>query len=228
MCGMRVLVVEDERRLASIIQRGLAAEGYAVDVCHDGRHGLWMALQQPYQAIVLDIMLPSLNGYRVCDQLRRANNRTPILMLTAKNGEWDEAEALDTGADDYLTKPFSYVVLLARLRALIRRGGPTRQPALQIGDLHIDPATRRCRRGEKDIDLTTKEFAVLAYLATRAGEVVTRIDLLEQVWDAHHEPASNIIDVHIRALRRKIDVPFDRTTIHTVRGAGYRLADHAP
>ncbi|MEU9298442.1 response regulator transcription factor [Streptomyces sp. NPDC048266] len=222
---MRVLVVEDERRLASVVQRGLEAEGYAVDVCHDGRHGLWMALEQPYQAIVLDLMLPGLNGYRVCEQLRRADVRTPVLMLTAKNGEWDEAEALDTGADDYLTKPFSYVVLLARLRALIRRGGPVRRPALQIGDLHIDPATRRCRRGEEEIELTAKEFAVLAHLGLRSGEVVTRTDLLEQVWDAHHEAASNIIDVHIRALRRKIDIPFGRTTIHTVRGAGYRLAD---
>ncbi|MCM2422816.1 response regulator transcription factor [Streptomyces sp. RKAG293] len=224
---MRVLVVDDERRLASVIRRGLEAEGYAVDVCHDGRHGLRMALQHPYQVIILDIMLPGLNGYRVCELLRREGIRTPILMLTAKNGEWDEAEALDTGADDYLTKPFSYVVLLARLRALLRRGGPVRQRALQIGDLHIDPATRRCRRGEREIELTAKEFAVLAYLGLRSGEVVTRSDLLEQAWDANQQAASNIIDVHIRALRRKIDVPFGRSTIHTVRGAGYRLADHA-
>ncbi|WP_043265363.1 response regulator transcription factor [Streptomyces sp. CT34] len=224
---MRVLVVEDEERLASVLRRGLESEGYAVDVCHDGRHGLWMARQQPYQAIILDIMLPGLDGYRVCDRLRREDIRTPILMLTAKNGEYDEAEALDTGADDYLAKPFSYVVLLARLRALIRRGGPVRQPAVQIGDLHLDPATRRCRRGGTEIELTAKEFAVLAYLGLRAGEVVSRADLLEQVWDAHQRAASNIIDVHIRALRRKIDIPFGRSTIHTVRGVGYRLVDDA-
>jgi DNA-binding response OmpR family regulator len=222
---MRVLLVEDEERLAAVIRRGLEAEGYAVDVCHDGRQGLWQALHHPYRAIILDIMLPGLNGYRVCERLRREDVRTPVLMLTAKNGEWDEAEALDTGADDYLTKPFSYVVLLARLRALIRRGGPVHRPALQLGDLRLDPATRQCRRAEEEIALTAKEFAILLQLATRAGEVVTREDLLEQVWDAHHEAASNIVDVHIRALRRKVDLPFGLASIQTVRGAGYRLVD---
>jgi DNA-binding response OmpR family regulator len=223
---MRVLVVEDDRRIAAVLRRGLEAEGYAVDVCHDGRDGLWMARQQPaYQAIVLDIMLPGLDGYRVCDQLRREDNPTPILMLTAKSGEYDEAEALDTGADDFLAKPFSYVVLLARLRALIRRGGALRQAVIRVGDLHLDPATLRCRRGETEIELTAKEFAVLAHLGLRAGDVVSRADLLEQVWDANAQAGSNIVDVHISALRRKIDAPFGRSTIKTVRGAGYRLAD---
>ncbi|MFB7666385.1 response regulator transcription factor [Kitasatospora sp. NPDC056138] len=222
---MRVLVVEDDRRISAVLRRGLEAEGYAVDLCHDGRDGLWMARQQPYQAIVLDIMLPGLDGYRVCDQLRREDNRTPILMLTAKSGEYDEAEALDTGADDFLAKPFSYVVLLARLRALIRRGGPVRQTAVRVGDLHLDPATRRCRRGTSDIELTTREFSILAHLGLRAGDVVSRTELLEQVWDTHQQGGSNVIDVHISALRRKIDTPFGRSTIQTVRGAGYRLAD---
>jgi len=224
---VRVLIVEDERRLAAALRRGLEAEGYAVDLCHDGRDGLWMARQHPYEAVVLDILLPGLNGYRVCGHLRREGIRTPILMLTAKNGEYDEAEALDTGADDFLAKPFSYVVLLARLRALVRRGGPVRAPALRVGDLYLDPAAGECRRGGTPITLTAKEFAILTQLALRPGEILSRTDLLEQVWDAAAEIGSNTVDVHVSALRRKVDTPFGRHSIVTARGLGYRLVDDA-
>ena len=171
---MRVLVVDDEKRLAASLRRGLEAEGFAVDVALTGDDGMWLATQHPYDAIILDIMLPGLNGYEICAQLREAGNWTPILMLTAKDGEWDEAEALDTGADDYLVKPFSYVVLLAHLRALLRRGGRDRPAELIAGDLVVDPAARTCRRGETDIALTSRETAVLEFLMRRAGEVVSR------------------------------------------------------
>ncbi|MGG2459771.1 response regulator transcription factor [Streptomyces sp. RGM 3693] len=223
---MRLLVIEDEERLAATLKRGLEAAGYAVDVAHDGRIGLYMASEHPYQAIVLDIMLPGLNGYRVCARLRAGGIDTPILMLTAKNGEYDEAEALDTGADDYLAKPFSYVVLEARLRALLRRGGARRQSVLRVGDLWLDPASRVCGRGETRIGLTAKEFAVLECLAERVDEVVPKIDIVEQVWSAAFDGDLNIVEVYVSALRRKIDAPFGRTSIETVRGGGYRLAGH--
>ncbi|GAA3079299.1 response regulator transcription factor [Streptosporangium carneum] len=220
---MRMLLVEDEKRLADLLKGGLAAEGFAVDVAHDGRDGLWMASENAYDVIVLDVMLPRMNGYTVCARLRDAENWTPILMLTAKDGVHDEAEALDTGADDFLSKPFSYVVLLARLRALTRRGGRARPVSIVVGDLAVDPAGLRCRRGEVEISLTPKEFAVLHGLARRAGEVVSKSELLAQAWDFAYDGDPNIVEVYISALRRKIDSPFGRTSLVTVRGAGYRL-----
>ncbi|WP_225849306.1 response regulator transcription factor [Streptomyces sp. HPF1205] len=220
---MRILVVEDERRLADLLKDGLTREGFAVDLAHDGREGLWMATEQPYDVIVLDVMLPALNGYEVCARLRAAGTWTPILMLTAKDGEYDEAEALDTGADDYLTKPFSYVVLLARLRALVRRGARERPAVLTVGDLRVDPAGMKCSRGGVRIALTPKEFAILHCLARRAGEVVPKSELLAHAWDFAYDGDSNVVEVYISALRRKIDKPFGRATLGTVRGAGYRL-----
>lgn len=220
---MRVLLVEDERRLAGLIKDGLAGEGFAVDVAHDGRDGLWLATENNYDVVVLDVMLPRLNGYALCSRLREAGVWTPIMMLTAKDGVHDEAEALDNGADDYLSKPFSYVVLLARLRALVRRGGRERPVSITVGDLVVDPAGLRCRRGEVPIPLTPKEFAVLHGLARRAGEVVSKKELLAQAWDFSYDGDPNIVEVYVSALRRKIDQPFGRTTLVTVRGAGYRL-----
>ena len=220
---MRILVVEDEVRLAELLKEPLAGEGFAVDLAHDGRDGLWMASEQSYSVIVLDVMLPSMDGYRVCAALRAAGNWTPILMLTAKDGEYDEAEALDTGADDYLSKPFSVVVLLARLRALVRRGGRERPTVLTVGDLRVDPAGLKCSRGGIRIALTPKEFAVLHCLAQHAGEVVTKSELLARAWDFAYDGDSNVVEVYISALRRKIDKPFGTASLTTVRGAGYRL-----
>ena len=221
---MRVLVVEDEKRLAAALQRGLRAEGFTVDVAHDGNQGLWLALEHSYDVVVLDIMLPGLNGYRVCARLRSAGSDTPILMLTAKDGEYDEAEALDTGADDFLSKPFSYVVLVARLRALHRRTGHRVPPAFRLGDLVIEPAGHTCVRGGTEVRLTAREFAILEYLAGRAGEVVSKREILEHVWDSAFEADPNLVEVHVSAVRRKIDTAFGRCALETVRGAGYRLA----
>jgi len=221
---MRVLVVEDEERIATALERGLGAEGFAVDVAATGTDGLWRARHETYDAIVLDIMLPGVNGYTICKTLREEDNWTPILMLTAKGGEYDQAEGLDLGADDYLVKPFSYVVLLARLRALMRRGKPERPTVIELGDLVVDPATRQVRRGENEIRLTAKEFSVLEYLARRAGEVVAKTEILEHVWDFSFDNDSNVVEVYVSALRRKIDAPFGRSSIVTVRGVGYRLA----
>lgn len=221
---MRVLVVEDEKRLAVALQRGLQAEGFVVDVAHDGNRGLWLAVEHDYDVIVLDIMLPGLNGYRICARLRAAGNETPILMLTAKDGEYDEAEALDTGADDFLSKPFSYVVLVARLRALVRRTGRRLPQTLEFGDLVLDPARRSCTRAGTEIRLTTKEFALLEYLARNAGQVVSKREILEKVWDASYDGDPNVVEVHLSAIRRKIDTPFGRSAVETIRGAGYRLA----
>jgi DNA-binding response OmpR family regulator len=220
---VRVLVVEDERRLAAALKWGLESHSFTVDVVHDGRDALWMARDESYAAIVLDIMLPGLNGYKVCAELRRIGNRTPILMLTAKDGELDEVEGLETGADDYLTKPFSYRVLLARLRTLIRRGQPAGTPALTFGDLVLDPGARTVRRGDTPIELTAREFGVLECLATTPDQAVRKSTILEQVWDAHYEGAVNVVEVHVSALRRKIDQPFGRRSIVTVRGMGYLL-----
>jgi len=222
---MRLLLVDDEKRLTDLLKGGLAGEGFAVDVAHDGSEGLWLATENTYDVIVLDVMLPRLNGYRVCARIRAAEDWTPILMLTAKDGEYDEAEALDTGADDYLAKPFSFVVLLARLRALVRRGGGARPVSVVVGDLTLDPAGLRCRRGDTPIALTPKEFAVLYGLARRPGEVVSKQELLAQAWDFAFDGDPNIVEVYISALRRKIDAPFGRSTLATVRGAGYRLGD---
>ncbi|OIV36351.1 DNA-binding response regulator [Mangrovactinospora gilvigrisea] len=221
---MRLLIVEDERRLATALAKGLTAEGHAVDTAHDGTTGLHLALENTYDLVVLDLMLPGLNGYKVCEELRRCGDETPVLVLTAKDGEYDEAEALDTGADDYLTKPFSYVVLQARVRALLRRRTRAAAPAIVLGDLVVEPATRRVLRGEQEIRLAAKEFAVLEQLALRAGEVVRKAEILEHVWDFAYDGDPNIVEVYISALRRKIDAPFGRRTIETVRRAGYRLA----
>jgi len=221
---MRVLVVEDEASLAAALHRGLCAEGFAVDVAADGVEGLYRASEYPYDVIVLDLMLPKLSGYEVCRRLRDAKVWTPILMLTAKDGEYDEADALDLGADDYLTKPFSYLVLVAHLRALLRRGQQPRPAILTAGDLVLDPAAHSCRRGEHNIALTAREFAVLEYLVRHSNEVVGKLDILAHVWDEHFEGDPNIVEVYVGYLRRKIDTPFGRHAIETVRGAGYRLS----
>ncbi|MCW3042974.1 MAG: transcriptional regulator [Actinobacteria bacterium] len=220
---MRVLVVEDEKRLAATLKRGLSSEGFAVDVALDGPQGLWMAREHPYDAVVLDIMLPGINGYKICGTLREEGNWMPILMLTAKDGEYDEAEALDTGADDFLSKPFSFVVLVARLRALVRRGVRPRPSVLVAGDLRLDPAARSCTRDGVDIALTPREFSLLEYLLRRAGEVVRKTEILEHVWDYDFDGDPNIVEVYAGYLRRKIDVPFGRHALETVRGAGYCL-----
>ena len=220
---VRILVVEDDKRLAATLRRGLEAEGFAVDNALDGEQGLWLASENPYDAIVLDIMLPKVNGFQVCARLREAGNWTPMLMLTAKDGELDEAEALDTGADDYLTKPFSYVVLVAHLRALLRRGAAERPAQIKIGDLVIDPAVRTCTRAGALIELTAKEFSIVEFLARRNGEVVSKADLLEHAWDFAYDGDPNVIEVHMSNIRRKIDKPFRTESLRTVRGAGYRL-----
>ncbi|MFJ6216893.1 response regulator transcription factor [Streptomyces sp. NPDC092296] len=220
---MRVLVVEDERSLARSLRRGLEAEGWTVDLAHDGRTGLRLARELPYRVVVLDVMLPELSGLRVCAELRRSGVTTPILLLTARDGEWDQAEGLDAGADDYLTKPFSYVVLTARLRALARRGALHRPAVHQIADLRVDPAARRCHRGGQEVALTAREFAVLECLARRPGEAVGKDEILDEVWPAGYDGDPNVVEVHVSALRRKIDAPFGRHSLLTVRGAGYRL-----
>jgi len=222
---VRLLVVEDEPRLARALQRGLAAEGYVVDVAADGPSGLDAVRHGGYDAVVLDIMLPGLSGYRVVRAMREEGNWVPVLMLSAKDGEYDQADGLDLGADDYLTKPFSFVVLLARLRALLRRGAPERPPVLAVGTLTLDPATRRVARGETEISLTGREFALLEYLMRHADRVVTKTELLDHVWDAAAETDANLVEVYVGYLRRKIDTPFGRQSVRTVRGAGYRLVE---
>ncbi|MEU0742441.1 response regulator transcription factor [Streptomyces sp. NPDC006134] len=219
----RLLIVEDEKRLALSLARGLTAEGYAVDVVHDGREGLYRAAEGTYDLVILDIMLPGLNGYRVCAALRAAGHEVPILMLTAKDGEYDEAEGLDTGADDYLTKPFSYVVLVARVKALLRRRGQAAgaSSVWVCGELKVDTAARRVFLEEREVALTAKEFAVLEQLVTRAGEVVSKGEILEHVWDFAYEGDPNIVEVYVSALRRKLRAGL----IRTVRGAGYRLEE---
>jgi DNA-binding response OmpR family regulator len=222
---MRILLVEDDLRLATTIRRGLIAEGFSVDTADDGESGAWLASEHEYAAIVLDIMLPKLNGFQVCARLRAEENWTPILMLTAKDGELDEAEALDTGADDYLTKPFSFVVLVAHLRALIRRGGAERPAVITVGDLEVDPSNRSCQRGGTAIELTAKEFAIVELLARRQGDVASKADLLAHAWDFAYDGDPSVIDVHISNIRRKIDRPFGIDTLVTVRNAGYRLLE---
>ncbi|RNM16254.1 response regulator transcription factor [Nocardioides pocheonensis] len=222
---MRILVVEDEKRLASSLRTGLEAEGFAVDTAYDGDEGLWYAREHDYDAILLDIMLPGLNGYKVCETLRAESNWTPILMLTAKDGEWDQVEALDTGADDYVTKPFSFQVLLARLRSLLRRGATERPTNLVVGDLELDPAARRVTRAGTEISLTSREMSLLEFLMRRHGEVVTKADILGHVWDYAFEGDPNIVEVYVGRLRRKVDRPFGRADIETLRGSGYRLRD---
>ncbi len=221
---MRVLVVEDERRLAAAVRRGLQAEGFAVDLAHDGVDGLHRAREGGYDAMVLDIMLPRLSGYKVCERLRAEENWIPILILSAKDGEYDQADGLDLGADDYLTKPFSYVVLAARLRALLRRGAARRPAELQAGDLVLDPGTRAVYRADCAIELTPREFSLLEFLMRRADQVVSKTEILEHVWDAADTTDPNAVEVYVGYLRRKIDAPFGRRALETLRGAGYRLA----
>ncbi len=225
---MRVLVVEDDAALASALSNGLGGEGFAVEVATDGVEGLWMATENSFDVIVLDIMLPQISGYRVCEQLRRAGSTVPILMLTAKDGEHDEADALDLGADDYLSKPFSFIVLLARIRALLRRAPADRAPVLVDGDLSLDPATRQCKRGDVEIVLTAREFSLLEYLMRSRGTVVTRAMIAQHVWDAELDVDSNVVEVYVGYLRRKIDRAFGRDDIETVRGVGYRLIGGVP
>jgi two-component system, OmpR family, response regulator len=223
---MRLLIVEDDEMLAGALARGLAAEGYAVDVARDGVDGLHRAREVDYDAMILDILLPGLNGFKVCEALRREGRRLPILMLTAKDGELDHAEGLDTGADDYLVKPFPYVVLLARLRALLRRGPARIAAVLQRGPLRLDPASHDCWRGPEVLDLTPREFALLRYLMSRpVHAVVTRQELLEHVWGEPHAGDHNVVEVFVGTLRRKIDRAGTTSLIETVRGVGYRLRD---
>ena len=222
---MRVLIVEDHVKMAALIQRGLRKEAMAVDVAANGEDALWMAAATEYDAIVLDVMLPGLDGFEVCRRLRGKDVWAPILMLTARDAVRDRVAGLDCGADDYLTKPFSYAELLARLRALIRRGAVERPAELRVGDLRLDPAQHKVWRGESEISLSPKEFAILETFMRRPGEVLSRFQLLEHAWDYDYENRSNVVDSYIRLLRRKIDEPFGSNSIETVRGAGYRLSE---
>jgi DNA-binding response OmpR family regulator len=221
---VRLLVVEDEVRLARALREGLQADGFAVDLAHTGPAGLEQASTGEYDAIVLDVMLPGLSGYRIVESLRAEGNWVPVLMLSAKDGEYDQADGLDAGADDYLTKPFSYVVLVARLRALLRRGVRERPAVLTAGDLRLDPASRRVTRGDVEVALTAREFSVLEYLLRNPDRVVSKTEILDHVWDAAEETDPNTVEVYLGYLRRKVDAPFGRRALETVRGAGYRLA----
>jgi len=220
---MRILVVDDDAHVAGAVRRGLEGEGYAVDVAYDGDEAHWLATENPYDVLVLDSMLPGMSGDAVCASLREAGVWTPILMLTAKTGETEEAQALDAGADDFLSKPFSYVVLLARLRALLRRGGTERPRVLRAGDLSLDPATHRVLRGDTEVALSPRQLALLEYLLRHPGEVLSKSQIMEHVWDFTFEGDPNIVEVYVRQVRLRIDLPFGRQALQTVRGAGYRL-----
>lgn len=220
---MRLLIAEDDEKLSAALARGLRAEGYAVDVGATGDHALLLAKVYDYDAVILDLMLPGVDGLTLCAALRKEGRWAPILMLTALDGVGDRIRGLDAGADDYLVKPFDYGELVARLRALLRRGAPERPAVLAVDDLEVDPATRVVTRAGRRINLSAREFAVLEFLARRAGSVVTRTELLEHVWDQNHEGSTNVVDVYIGYLRRKLETPFGRALIHTVRGAGYVL-----
>ena len=220
---MRILVVEDELKMASLLRRGLAEEGHAVDVARTGDDALWMAGAAEYDAIVLDLMLPGMDGIEVCRRVRESGVWVPVLMLTARDAVDDRVAGLDAGADDYLAKPFSFAELLARLRALVRRGGVERPAVLEVGDLRLDPATRQVWRGPTEIKLSAKEFALLETFMRRPGQVLSRYQLLEHAWDYGYENRSNVVDVYVRYLRDKVDRPFERDSLETVRGAGYRL-----
>ncbi|MEZ5191885.1 MAG: response regulator transcription factor [Nocardioides sp.] len=220
---MRALVVDDERPLAETLRRGLVGEGFVVDVAHDGVTGLGMARYGGYDVVVLDIMLPGLHGYEVLRRLREAGVWTPVLMLTAKDGEFDQTDAFELGVDDYLTKPFSFPVLVARLRALIRRGAPQRPVVLSCGDLSLDPNTRVVRRGDSVIELTPREFRLLHYLLRRQGDALSKADILANVWDSDYPGSENLVEVYVGYLRKKIDAPFGVSSLETVRGVGYRL-----
>jgi two-component system OmpR family response regulator len=220
---VRVLIVEDEKGLAESMRRGLVGEGFVVDVFHDGVDGLWAASEFSYDVAILDIMLPGMNGYQVLKEVRDREIWTPVIMLTAKDGEYDQTDAFDLGADDYLTKPFSFKVLVARLRALIRRGAPERPAQLSVGSLVLDPSRRTVTRRGDLIKLTAREFSLLTYLMRNAGSVVGKFDILNNVWDAAFEGSENVVEVYIGYLRKKIDAPYGLQTLSTVRGMGYRL-----
>ena len=222
---MKLLVIEDDTRIAVAVARGLEAEGFTVEVANDGDDGLWRATEGSHDLIILDLMLPKRSGFRVCADIRAAEIWTPILVLTAKDGDLDEAEALDTGADDFLPKPFSFPVLTARVRALLRRAGGGNPVPIAVGDLHVDPGRRRVWRGDTEIDLTAREFDVLSFLVRRCGQVLSKDEILAGVWDYDFEGDPNIVEVYVGRLRRKVDQPFGERTIETVRGAGYRLAE---
>ena len=223
--AMRVLIVEDQPRMAALVRRGLVEEGHAADVAAKGEDAVWMAEAHPYDAIVLDVMLPGLSGFETCRRLRNAGVWTPVLMLTARDAVEDRVSGLDAGADDYLTKPFSLAELLARLRALVRRGGVERPTELVVDDLKLDPASRRVWRGETEIALSPKEFALLETFMRRPGQMLTRLQLIEHAWDFAYENRSNVVDVYVRYLREKLDRPFDKSSFETVRGVGYRLRE---
>ena len=220
---MKLLLIEDDKKIATAVKRGLEAEGYRIDVALDGTDGLWMATEGSYDLIVLDIMLPGRNGYQICADLREVGDWTPILMLTAKDGDLDEAEALDTGADDYLVKPFSFPVLVARVRALLRRVTGSNPAPVEAGSLRLDPGERRVWRGETEINLTARQFEVLEFLIRRVGQVVSKDEILAGVWSLDFDGDPNIVEVYVRRLRRQVDEPFGHHSIETVRGAGYRL-----
>ena len=224
---MRVLVVEDSVKMAAVLKRGLEEEGYAVDVARTGEDGLWMAVENPNDVIVLDVRLPDMDGFEVCRRLRERGQWVPVIMLTARDAVPDRVRGLDAGADDYLTKPFSFSELAARTRALLRRGASERPARLTVGDLTLDPAALTARRGEVAIDLSAKEFALLEYFMRHPGEVVSRTRLIEHVWDFAYDGGSNIVDVYVRYLREKIDRPFGVRSLETVRGSGYRLRGSA-
>lgn len=225
MAMMRILLIEDEVHLADATRRGLEAEGFSVDVCHDGLEGLWQAQEGQYEAVVLDILLPGMNGYKVCATLRSEGNAVPILMLTAKHGEYDEAEGLDTGADDYLTKPFSFVVLIARLRAIVRRAAGEINDVLHVGNLQLDTVRRECRRAGDEIHLTPREHQLLEYMMRHRGAVLAKHTIIDAIWGMGFDGDPNVVEVYIGYLRRKIDAPFETNLIHTVRGLGYQMED---
>jgi two-component system OmpR family response regulator len=222
---VRLLVVEDEAKMAGLLARGLEEEGHAVDVAGRGEDALWMAHTVSYDAIVLDVMLPGLDGFAVCRELRRREVWTPVLLLTARDAVDDRVSGLDTGADDYLVKPFAFAELLARLRSLKRRAPSVRPVEIQVGDLRLDPARRRAWRGERELELSPKEFALLEVFMDHPGEVLSRLQLLEHAWDMAYEPRSNVVDVYVRYLREKIDKPFERHSLETLRHVGYRLRE---
>ena len=223
-----MLLVEDEVDLAESLRRGLTNEGFVVDVANDGITGAWLARENPYDVVVLDLMLPGKNGYAVLEELRAAENWVPVLMLTAKDGEYDQTDAFDLGADDYLTKPFSFLVLVARLRALIRRGAPERPVVLTVGSLRLDPVRRTVTRRGQLLELTAKEYVILQYLMQNAEKVVSKLEIMDNAWDAGFEGSENIVEVYVGYLRKKIDAPFGLSTLQTVRGMGYRLVPDAP
>ena len=220
---MRVLVVEDERKLGELLRRGLGEEGYAADLADRGEEALWMVRAVDYDVVVLDVMLPGADGFEICRRMRDSGVWAPVLMLTARDAVEDRVSGLDVGADDYLTKPFAFEELLARLRALTRRAPPERPTVLEVGDLRLDPAAHRAWRGDQELDLSAKEFALLELFMRRAGEALSRVQLLDGAWDMAFESRSNVVDVYVRYLREKIDRPFGLDSIETIRGVGYRL-----